>query len=58
MGRSPSQWEIDRKVPLALICTLFFNMGITIWWAATTTEGLSNIKERVARIESKLEKDS
>ncbi len=42
------QWHLDRKVPLALIVTLIFHMGGTIWLA-------SALFTRVATLESRME---
>jgi hypothetical protein len=40
-------WHLDKKVPLALIMTMFIQTAGIMWWAATTTERLSAVERRI-----------
>lgn len=36
IDKSDSQWHLDRKVPIALILSIFLQTGGIVWWGATT----------------------
>ena len=40
-------WHLDKKVPILLILTIFLQTGGFFWWAASQTEKVSVLKERV-----------
>ena len=40
-------WHLDKRVPIALIVTLFVQTATIFWWAATTTERLAAVERRV-----------
>lgn len=39
-------WHLDKKVPILLILTIFLQTGGFFWWAATTSEKVTALKER------------
>jgi len=57
----PTQWHLDKKVPVALIVALAIHAFSSIWWAATINTRVTNIEnmadkqpavaERVTRVE-------
>ena len=65
--RSEGKWHLDKRVPLALIATLFFQTVTAIWWASGITsdvktlqaeraqEAKANIPDRLTRVEVILE---
>ena len=58
-------WQVDKRVPIALIITLLIQTFGIVWWGATLTARVSNLEqtaiaastqpERLARVETKLE---
>lgn len=57
-------WHLDKRVPLALIVAIALQTAGALWWAAASTERLSQlekiaqsragISERTARLEEQL----
>lgn len=43
-----SGWQIDRKIPVALIVSIFMQTGLGIWWIATANQRLSNLEEKMS----------
>ncbi len=62
--RETPRWEIERKIPVAVILTLLLNTFATVWWAASTSARLTVVEtaitasarmpESMARLEEKL----
>lgn len=42
-------WHLDKRVPVALIATLFLQFGAGVWWASGTDRDLQQIKADIAR---------
>lgn len=42
-------WQIDRKIPVALIIAIVTQTGAGIWWVATANQRLSGLEERMTR---------
>lgn len=42
------RWQIDRKIPVALIVSLFFQTAAGVWWVATATQRLSSLEEKMS----------
>lgn len=40
-----TKWHLDRRVPIALIVTLFLQTGSGIWWAATMNARMNDVEE-------------
>lgn len=69
IDKSDSQWHLDRKVPIALILSIFLQTGGIVWWGATTNARINSLEEkasgfaaqvatqpeRLAKVETKLE---
>lgn len=57
-------WEIDRRIPVALLLAILGNAFLTGWWAATTSarlgvleaavSGTAKLPEGMARLDEKL----
>lgn len=45
---SRTGWQIDRKIPLALVITLLVQTGSVVWWASSTNARLNSVEERLA----------
>lgn len=43
-----SGWQIDRKIPLALVITLLIQTGSVVWWASSTNARLNSVEEKMA----------
>jgi hypothetical protein len=43
-------WHLDKKVPISLIVAILMQTGGFFWWAATTGEKVSVLKERLDAI--------
>jgi hypothetical protein len=43
-----SHWQIDRKIPLALVITLLVQTGSVVWWASSTNARLNSVEEKMA----------
>lgn len=41
-----SQWHLDKRVPIALIFTIFMQSGAAVWWAAGINERMDQIERR------------
>ena len=62
---SQQGWQIDRKVPLALVFMLLLQTGSAFWWASALNARVSALEDRVTatapqgdrltRVEVKLE---
>lgn len=65
IDKSDARWHLDRKVPIALIASLFIQTGGIFWWGATTSARINALEEKAAvaaaqperltRVETKLE---
>jgi hypothetical protein len=42
-------WQIDRKIPVALIIAILTQTGAGIWWIATANQRLASLEERMTR---------
>ena len=61
-----NQWHLDKRVPIAMILTIFIQTAGIIWWAAgiqaqvsantREIQEQSDTKERLVRIETILER--
>lgn len=40
-------WHLDKRVPVALICSMLLQTAGVVWWGATTSERLANLERRV-----------
>lgn len=40
-------WHLDKRLPIALIVTLFVQSAAIIWWAATTSARLDQVETHV-----------
>lgn len=49
-------WHLDKKVPILLILTIFLQTGGFFWWAATTSEKVSVLKERMDAVAPQAER--
>ncbi len=45
-----NNWHLDKKVPISLIAAILIQTGGFFWWAATTQEKVSALKERLDAI--------
>lgn len=45
-----SKWHLDKRVPISLIAAILIQTGGFFWWAATTSEKVSVLKERLDAI--------
>lgn len=66
---SERQWHLDKKVPIALIFSIFVQSGVFIWWASGLNERVNGLErasavttiaapvqaDRLTRVESKME---
>ena len=41
------QWHLDKRVPLALIFTIFVQTSGAVWWAASIAERMDQIERRM-----------
>lgn len=48
--KEDNQWHLDKKVPISLIAAILIQTGGFFWWAATTQEKVSALKERLDAI--------
>jgi hypothetical protein len=48
-GGEPSGWHLDKKVPIALIVTLFIYGGTFLWWASGITHRIQAIEAAVSQ---------
>lgn len=46
MNENGEHWHLDKRVPLALILTIFLQTATVVWWA-------SGVNARVAQLEAK-----
>lgn len=44
---SREHWHLDKRVPLALIVTIFLQTAGAIWWAASMSERMDQIERRM-----------
>lgn len=44
---SQGGWHLDKRLPIALIVTLFLQSAAIIWWAATTSTRLDQVEAHV-----------
>jgi Tfp pilus assembly protein PilO len=49
-------WHLDKRVPIAFIITILIQSGFGFWWAASTTEKVSILKERMDAISPQAER--
>jgi septal ring factor EnvC (AmiA/AmiB activator) len=43
---SDRQWHLDKRVPIALIFTIFMQSAAAVWWAAGINERIGQIERR------------
>lgn len=48
--KDENKWHLDRRVPISLIFAILVQTGGFFWWAATTSEKVSVLKERLDAI--------
>ena len=41
------QWHLDKRVPLALIFTIFLQTSGAVWWASSIAERMDQIERRM-----------
>lgn len=46
------QWHLDKRVPIALIFTLFIQSAAAIWWAASINERMSANEANITTIKA------
>ena len=46
-------WQIDRKIPVALIVSIFMQTAAGVWWVATTNQRLTSVEEKTALVASR-----
>lgn len=46
MAQPAEHWHLDKRVPIALIFTLFCQTAYGIWWASGVDERLAQIERR------------
>lgn len=46
--RWEATWHLDKRVPIALIITLFLQLAAGIWWASSLARDVAGLKEDVA----------
>jgi len=51
MIKSDSQWHLDRRVPLALIATLFIQTAGAFWWASNISSSVYANEVNIKRLE-------
>ncbi|CAB4180494.1 hypothetical protein UFOVP1040_63 [uncultured Caudovirales phage] len=50
VDRRTEQWHVGKEIPLALMFTLVIQTGGMVWWAATLSQKVDNLNERVAAL--------
>ena len=48
---APSQWNLDKRVPLALILALMLQTSGAVWWASAQSTRTENTERRVQALE-------
>lgn len=43
----PENWHLDKRVPLALIFTIFIQTAGLVWWASSLSERVHTLERRV-----------
>jgi hypothetical protein len=58
-----SDWQIEKKVPLPLIITVVFQVGVALWWASglegrvsANRDGIANNAKTIAALEETMDK--
>lgn len=41
------QWHLDKRVPIALILTIFLQSMAAIWWASSVNERIDQVERRL-----------
>jgi len=41
-----ARWHLDKRVPIALILTIFIQTVGIVWWAATVTSRVDRLEEK------------
>lgn len=54
---SDEKWTFDKRVPLALVATLFLQTAAAIWWASSIDGRVTDAENRIAEITIKLMQD-
>jgi hypothetical protein len=44
---SDSSWHFDKRVPIAIVFSIFCQTAGVVWWGATTNERLSALERKV-----------
>jgi len=48
---APPEWQLDKRVPIALIFAIAVQTSGGIWWAATVTQRVDGIERRTNALE-------
>lgn len=51
-NNNKDSWKVVKEIPLALMITLFLQIGGGIWWAATFSHEMKTLIKEVASIKS------
>lgn len=46
VDQSDTRWHVDRKIPLALIFTIFIQTGGVVWWGASISARIETLEKR------------
>lgn len=52
-GTGQVSWQIDRRIPVALIVSIFMQTAAGVWWVATTNQRLTSVEEKTALVASR-----
>ena len=54
---SDEKWTFDKRVPLALVATLFLQTGAAVWWASSIERRVTEAESRIAEAAVKVLQD-
>ena len=49
-GEDREPWHLDKKVPIALIVTILFQIGATLWWASKLDGRLATVERHTMEV--------
>jgi hypothetical protein len=49
---SESRWQVDKRVPVALVVTLFVQTAGAVWWASALDRRVFEVERRVLVLET------
>lgn len=52
MNESGEHWHLDKRVPLALILTIFIQTATVVWWASGVNARVAQLEDKAMRAES------